>query len=386
MSPPRKRKSGARKKRKPDAEAPKAAAPAPEDAARVGPLLRWTLGVAGLFVVLALLLLLLVYPTTKGPMFGRSADIEVGGQSAGELADLLADRGLVDNPRYFAIYLRARGGVASLAKGSHFLPDHLSPRELVNRLQRHDAERVKVAIPEGWTRFDIARRLEALWVCRSAKFLAATEDPALRESLHVEGPTLEGYLFPATYDLPRDGDPRELVKRMVTTFQKRYMALEEKHQSGLADLTTSLGWGRREIVILASMVEKEAAVDEERPLIASVFLNRMRDASFTPKLLQCDPTAGYGCLVGDPPGCAEYDGKVTHALVADAQNPYNTYKHEGLPPGPICSPGARSLEAVMDPAITSYLYFVAKGARRHTFSATLSAHNAAVHKDAGVAP
>jgi UPF0755 protein len=129
------------------------------------------------------------------------------------------------------------------------------------------------------------------------------------------------------------------------------------------------------------MVEKEAAVDDERPIIASVFFNRLRDPSFTPKLLQCDPTAGYGCLVAPErsPSCATYTGKVTHDIVSDASNEYNTYKHEGLPPGPIANPGARSIEAVLAPATTHYFYFVARGEGRHTFSETYAAHAAAVH-------
>jgi UPF0755 protein len=112
-----------------------------------------------------------------------------------------------------------------------------------------------------------------------------------------------------------------------------------------------------------------------------VFLNRLRDPSFTPKLLQCDPTAGYGCLQmpADIPSCANYTGKITHDLVVDASNPYNTYKHEGLPPGPISNPGMKSLEAVMSPASTHWFYFVAKGEGRHTFSETYAAHTTAIH-------
>ncbi|MEO8800208.1 MAG: endolytic transglycosylase MltG, partial [Polyangiaceae bacterium] len=150
-----------------------------------------------------------------------------------------------------------------------------------------------------------------------------------------------------------------------------------------------LHFTEKEIVTLASMVEKEAAADEERPMIASVFLNRLRDPKFTPKVLQCDPTAAYGCLAQAPPpvSCATFTGKITHDMVADPTNMYNTYKHEGLPPGPIASPGAKALDAVMAPSETHYFYFVAKGGGHHTFSETYAAHVAAIahDKDAGAA-
>ena len=164
-------------------------------------------------------------------------------------------------------------------------------------------------------------------------------------------------------------------------FDKKYEALESKHEPGLKDLSDSVAWGRREIVILASIVEKEAAVDDERPIVASVFLNRLRDPAFSPKRLQSDPTAGYGCLVVMTSACTSYIGKITHEINADPENPYSTYTHDGLPPGPISNPGAKSLEAVMSPALTHYFYFVAKGGGRHTFSETLGGHNAAVHDE-----
>ena len=349
--------------------------------------------VRGSFIVVVALalvvvgLLLFVYPTTQGATRGDTAvEFVVVADDESSLAARLEREGLVENHRFFSFYLRARGGTSSLAKGPHYLPLDLTPQELLARLQRRGAAHVKVVIPEGWNRYDIAKRLDALRVCTLRGFVVATDTPALLGELHVEGPSAEGYLFPATYDLELDSEPADVVRRMVREFDKRWNALDEKHADGLLDLGSSLHWGRREVVVLASMVEKEAAVDDERAIIASVFLNRLRDATFEPKLLQCDPTAGYGCLVGASPGCVGFAGKITHDVVADAENPYNTYKHVGLPPGPIGNPGARSLEAVLAPAMTHYFYFVAKGAGRHTFSETYAAHAAAVHhEDAGAA-
>jgi len=234
----------------------------------------------------------------------------------------------------------------------------------------------------------MGRRLQAHHVCPIRAWLDATVDPGLLAELHVDAPSMEGFLFPATYDLPLDSAAPDVVRRLKAELDKRYSAIESAHAAGAAALSATLGWGEKEVLTLASMVEKEAAVDDERPVIASVFLNRLRDPAFAPKLLQCDPTAGYGCLAAPErsPSCAGYTGKITHDIVADASNPYNTYKHEGLPPGPISNPGARSIEAVLAPATTRYLYFVARGEGRHTFSETYAAHNAAVHGPPNRAP
>jgi UPF0755 protein len=281
------------------------------------------------------------------------------------------------------MYFAAKG--AHAAPGPHVLPDDLSPRELVLRLARNGS-RVKVTIPEGWTRFDIGRRVDKLGVCDNHQFLEATTSKALLAELKLDGESAEGFLFPATYDIPADDDPADVVRRMVHEFDKRWAALEEQHQKGARELLEGMGWTKRQAVTLASMVEKEAVMDDERGVVASVFLNRLRDPAFTPKYLQCDPTAGYGCLVSDAPSCIKYEGKITHDIVADPKNPYNTYKHEGLPPGPIANPGAKSLEAALAPASTHYLYFVAKGGGRHTFSETYAAHAAAIKDQKDDAP
>jgi UPF0755 protein len=159
--------------------------------------------------------------------------------------------------------------------------------------------------------------------------------------------------------------------------------LLQENAAGAADLRETLGWGVAEIVTLASIVEKEAVVDEERPIIASVFLNRLRDPAFTPRLLQADPTAAYGCRAAPKTSpciawLASGAGKPNAEIQHDAGNAWSTYTHEGLPPTAVSNPGEKSLRAVLSPAKTGYLYFVAKGGGRHTFSASLSDHNDAV--------
>lgn len=324
--------------------------------------------------------LLVVFPSSAGPGAGKDVEVVMGPEeSTASALDKLEQAGLVRSPRMFALYTRFVG--LKVAPGTHLLTDDATPYELVRRLEREGhATRAKITIPEGFTRFDIAKRLQAHHVAWSSSFLDATANTDLLKEVGIDGDSAEGFLFPATYELPLDSDPKDIVRRLVSEFERRFTQLEQNHRLGRSQLESSLGWGRREIVILASMVEKEAAVDDERPIIASVFLNRLRDPSFKRKLLQCDPTSGYGCLVlrDRVPACAGYAGKVTHAINVDPLNTYSTYVHEGLPPGPIGNPGMKSLQAVLTPATTKFLYFVVRGDRRHAFSETIDEHNAAV--------
>jgi UPF0755 protein len=171
----------------------------------------------------------------------------------------------------------------------------------------------------------------------------------------------------------------QVIAKLTDNAQRRMNKLFATEAGALARLHDDFGYGRNEIVTLASIVEKEAHVPEEQPMIAGVFLNRLRDPNFRPKRLQADPTVAYGCLLHrELPSCAAFDGRrVTRTMTADAQNPYNTYRIEGLPPTPIANPGISALRAVLHPAEHSYLYFVARGDGHHTFSANLEAHNLA---------
>jgi UPF0755 protein len=341
----------------------------------------WILSVLGALLAAAATYMLVIYPAGAGP--GSGKDVELTFERDEPLASVVEklDRaGLVASRGRFALYARLVS--PSVSPGPHLLTDDTSPQELVHQLERLGAAaKAKVTIPEGWNRFDIAKRLQTLHVASQSAFLDATADSALLRELALDGDTAEGFLFPATYELAKDSDPRDVVRRLKSEFDRRFAALEQNHRLGRANLEATLGWSRRDIVTMASLVEKEAAVDEERPIIASVFLNRLRDATFKRKVLQCDPTAGYGCLVlrDKLPACAGYAGKITHAINMDPQNPYSTYTHEGLPPGPIANPGIKSLQAVLAPSITKYLYFVTRGeARRHAFSETIEEHNTAV--------
>jgi UPF0755 protein len=330
-------------------------------------------------VVISIVVLgLLALPLKRKNGVGRAVDIEVesGASDAVVIAKLEA-AGIIDSPTVFSLLAKTRGGIGA-KPGRHLLADDLSPTEVLRRLRRSvDAAKVHVTIPEGFHRFDIAKRLKDKRVCDEAAFIAATSDPLLLNELGL-GASAEGWLFPATYDLPSNSDAVDVVRRMVSEAKGRIDKLIKQHGAPAMSVP--------EVITLASIVEKEAVADEERPIIASVFLNRIRDTKETGGRLEADPTAGYGCLVSQPlpPTCVTWlaagSTKVSAAIQHDPLNRWSTYTHAGLPPTPIANPGEKSIAAVLAPAQTKYFYFVARGGGRHTFSETRAAHESAVHK------
>jgi UPF0755 protein len=254
----------------------------------------------------------------------------------------------------------------------------MSPRQIVQRIALgFGTASLEVLVPEGFHRFDVAARLERWGVCPADAFLTATADRALLDDLGIPGPTAEGYLFPDTYRLSEGMAPHDVVRRMVANHRRRVGPLLAEHAAGLAELERDLRWSAHEVLILASIVEKEAAVRDEQPIIDGVFLNRLRDPSFVPHRLDADPTVSYGCLEAPDaaPSCATFRGRISRAMTHDAANPYNTYRREFLPPGPISNPGLHALRAVLAPERHDYLFFVARGERRHAFSRTLGEHS-----------
>jgi len=336
----------------------------------------------------ALAIALTVFARRRGPGEGQRFIVEVpSGASTREIAQLLTEAGVVQSEQLMFFYLASAPG--SPVAGEHILLGGSTPSELSDCLTRSPSRNsVKLTVPEGFHRFAIAERVEKLGIASKESFLGASADPILLEALGVPSApgrspeSSEGYLFPATYELKLDTPAGEVVERLVTESHVRWRRIAAKHEEAIARLASSLGWSRAEIITMASIVEKEAAVDEERSIVASVFENRLLSPSFTPKLLQSDPTSGYGCLAArdEAPSCASYVGKITPAINRDKLNRYSTYTREGLPPGPIANPGERSIKAVLEPADTKYLFFVAIGGGKHKFSETLEEHNRAVHR------
>lgn len=326
--------------------------------------------------------LIIVYPKGQGPGRGREVRVVVRqGMDADALAQALADEGAIADPVTFAIYLRLLDADAHLRDGEVLVTDDMTPRDVLQRVaDGFGPARVRITVPEGFDRFAIARRLARWDVCEAEAFLAATEDRALLDELGISGPSAEGYLFPDTYRFSQDLEGPDVVRRMVANWRRRVEPLMEDADAQLTWLEHELGWSPHEVLVLASIVEKEAAAAVERPTIARVFINRLHMDSFRPHRLQADPTVSYGCkaVPERARSCADFDGRITRAMLQDRDNPYNTYRHEGLPPGPICNPGLASIRAALTDESHRYLYFVARGGRRHDFSETLEQHNAAV--------
>jgi UPF0755 protein len=297
-------------------------------------------------------------------------------------ATRLLERGLVDDARAFRALLAVSSPFVRPEPGPHLLTTGLTPAELLRRLGRLPSRgRARVVIPEGLNSFQIAERLHERGVAAKEAFLAASRDREALLALGVPGMTAEGYLFPATYDLGANTAPDRVVETLVKEAKRRLAALGTEHATRLKALQEIFDWTEEEVVILASVVEKEARVPEEMPLIASVFFNRLTSPTFRPaRMLQSDPTAGYGCLVApELASCAGFDGRhVTPAMLRDPENAFNTYRRAGLPPGPIANPGERAIAAVLAPAATDYLFFVVREGGRHTFSRTYEEHEAAV--------
>jgi UPF0755 protein len=243
----------------------------------------------------------------------------------------------------------------------------------------YGSAQVRVAIPEGFTRFDVATRLSRFGICDRLAFERVTRDPEVLAALGLSGESAEGYLFPATYDLNQGSSARAVLNQMVSVFRERtrarFAAYARAHDGAPFSLT------EHELLTLASIIEREAKLPEERPTIAGVFMNRLTSPDFWPHRLQADPTVAYGCLVEPEriPSCATFDGKrITPAMVRDPENRYSTYRNDGLPPGPICNPGLSALAAALAPAQHDFFYFVTSGGGRHAFTRTLGEHNAKI--------
>ena len=346
------------------------------------------LSIVTLLAVLAVLgatgWLFVIYPDTDGPTSDvEELDIEVTeGMTLRQLATTLKSEGVIKDAKVWSLYMRMRGLDRHLRQGKVRFRVPMTPEEVARHATTGLGRiQVRLLIPEGFSRFEIAHRLEEYGVCDADAFLAATEDASLLASYGVEANDAEGYLFPDTYEFDDDTRPRRVVERMLANWTRRHEELEERYAE---ELRKKNGWTTHDLVTLASIVEKEAAVPAERPRIAGVFWNRLTSKRFLPRRrLQADPTVQYGCVAVPEaaPSCEDFDGRITRAMLDDPENPYNTYRHSGLPRGPISNPGKAAMAAVIDPEKHDYYYFVARGGGQHHFSKTLRQHNIAVRRN-----
>jgi UPF0755 protein len=305
------------------------------------------------------------------------------GMSMEQISRRLADKGLIDRPSWFRFYANQRGLAQKIRAGQYTLSSSLSPRELLDKLVAGvPLEEIAVTIPEGKNLMQVAELLDQAGVCNGVEGLRLMRDPAFARQLSVPDPSLEGYLFPDTYRFRPGTAAAKVLTQLVHHAFDVLAQLKKAHPAGVAMLKRDYKFGDREIVLMASLVEKETAQPKERPLIAGLFLNRLRLPTFVPHRLETDPTIVYGCTVPlkKSAACKKFEGRIRKIHLTDADNPYNTYTHEGLPPGPIANPGRAALEAVLQPDQTPYLYFVSKNDGTHYFSKTRAEHEAAVNK------
>jgi UPF0755 protein len=286
----------------------------------------------------------------------RRVTVESGSSAAAILADLEAAEVIAD-ARLARLWLRLQGD-PPLQAGEYLLRPPLSTPQVLGKLVRGEVAAHRVTVVEGLTLEETAARLAAAGFGEHHLLLAAMRDPAPIADLDPAATDLEGYLFPDSYTFTRDADERTVVAALVVNFRRRWRAaVEPRLPPG--------GRSVRELVTLASIVEKEAKLADERPLIAAVYANRLQHGMG----LYADPTIIFALK-----RLGRWDGNLRRADLA-LDSPYNTYRHAGLPPGPICSPGAGSLVAAAEPADVPYLYFVGRNDGSHVFASTLVEHN-----------
>lgn len=302
-----------------------------------------------------------VYLTSPPSSSEKTINFEVPtGSSSQTIAKQLAKRKLIRSEYAFRIVVRHRGSGKHLHAGTYVLRRNMTLWHIVDEFEKGQVTLIRWTVPEGLTAAAIAELWETDGFGMADAFREASQLPRLLKQYGLEDKTVEGYLFPNTYKFAKGITAEEVVEMMLEEFKQRWTETFDKE-------AISLGLTRHEIVTLASVVEKEAQSKSERPRIASVFHNRLKQKW----RLQADPTVLYA--LGNPKRL------LTRADLS-VDSPYNTYKHKGLPPGPIANPGIDSIIAALRPEKTDYFYFVAIGEGKHHFSKTLSEHNRMIRK------
>jgi UPF0755 protein len=285
------------------------------------------------------------------------------GSSQTAIARRLKDAGVVRTESTFRAAVWMRGAGRRLQAGEYRFDRPMSAAEIVDKIRSGDVFLQTITFREGLTIRQMSELYQSRGLGRASDFVAAARNAAPIRALDPQATDLEGYLFPDTYSLPRATTAAQLVERMVAAFQK-VLTLDLREQAAVRGLSL------RELVTLASLVEKETARPEERPVVSAVYHNRLKIRM----ALYCDPTVIYALE-----RAGRYTGDLTREDL-QFDSPYNTYRYAGLPPGPIAAPGRASLEAAANPADASYLYFVSRNDGSHVFANTLDEHNRNVNE------
>ncbi|MEA2060278.1 MAG: endolytic transglycosylase MltG [Thermodesulfobacteriota bacterium] len=282
------------------------------------------------------------------------------GESLFQISKNLEKQEIITSCVMFRIYARIKGQAKKIKAGEYRLSSAMPPRAVLDKIVNGRVATYRLTIPEGLNIKGIARLVERAGFGTQEMFQAAAHDKTLVQDMGISADSCEGYLFPETYFFPKHTPTESIIRHMVhrftTVFTKQWENRAEK-----------LGFNRHEIVTLASIIEKETGTASERPIISSVFHNRLKKGM----RLESDPTVIYGI--------PDFNGNITRKDL-ETKTPYNTYKINGLPPGPIAGPGKMALRAALFPADTEYLFFVSKKDTTHKFSKTFKAHNKAVRK------
>jgi UPF0755 protein len=285
------------------------------------------------------------------------------GEGPRGIAQRLIAAGVVRDELTFRVALWRSGQARRLQAGEYRFDRPMTAREVVDKLARGDVVLLPLTFREGLTIDEMSRVFATSGFGAAAAFVAAAKDASLVQAIDPQASDLEGYLFPDTYALPRGSDAPRVVRAMVDRLHQ-VLTPELRQRAAARGLTV------RQLVTLASLVEKETARPEERPLVAAVYSNRLKIGMG----LQCDPTVIYALQLA-----GRYTGNLRRVdLMFDS--PYNTYRYAGLPPGPIAAPGQGSLEAAAQPADVDYLYFVSRNDGSHEFARTLAEHNRNVQR------
>jgi UPF0755 protein len=309
----------------------------------------------------AYMFLALFRPYRGFPSAGVYVDIPHGA-SQRTIARLLDENGVVRSRWAFEVLCRSRKR-GTLEAGEYFFDHPVTAFEVYDTIANGRVYVKEFVVPEGFTMFDIAALAESEGFLSREEFLAAARDPSPIRDIAPGASTLEGFLFPATYEFPRHVSGKDLTGAMVKRFRQIWITLPAADHAAPRSV--------QGVVTLASLVERETPRPEERPHVAGVFENRLRIG----QPLQCDPTVAYALMLA-----GVYSGKLDGNDLHFA-SPYNTYQNKGLPPGPIANPGEAALRAALDPPPTDDLYFVANNEGGHFFSKTLQEHNENVARD-----
>jgi UPF0755 protein len=282
------------------------------------------------------------------------------GSGLSTLTDTLSARGVIGSAFTFKLYARIKGAAPRLKPGIYEVKPGASYALILDRITRGDVVRTRVVIPEGWELRRIAPRLAQATGMNADTVLSLLMDPSMAQKYQVPGPTLEGYVYPATYVLPAGSSLDRVLREMTARYRQVWTpALRQRAQAA--------GMSEREVVTLASIVEKEAKDWTERPTIARVYLNRLKRGM----RLEADPTVQYAL--------GEHQQRLLLKHIREvASDPYNTYRHTGLPPGPIASPSAGAIQAVLNAPEHDYLFFVARPNGTHVFTRSFAEHRRAV--------